>query len=270
MTTSPAKDGYTANTTYTPTAIADGSYTWRVYARDVAGNTGTWSTYWSLVVDTGFPTAVIAVNDVAIYDADVGVGRLTVAATFSEAMDPGTIPTLTFAPNPATTFTNPSGAWSGGNTIYTWTYNIEDAGVTTLDVDVTVSGAKDVAGNTQVTSSQVDYIDIDTQNPTVVVAANDVAIYDGDVGVGRLTVTATFSEAMDPGTIPTLTFAPNPATTFTNPSGAWSGGNTVYTWTYNIEDAGVTVQDVDVTVSGGKDVAGNTQVPDHTQRLPRH
>ncbi len=228
---------------------------------DVSGNTQIAAVRTDYIdVDLQNPTVVILANDVAIYDGDVGVDRFTVTATFSEAMNPAVAPTLTFTPAVASTFANPSGAWSVGNTVYTWTYDVADGGVTVADVDLTVSSGQDVAGNTQVSNTNADYVDIDTQNPTVVIAANDVAIYDGDVGVDHFTVTATYSEAMNPAVVPTLTFTPNPTTTFTNPSGAWSGGNTVYTWTYDVADGGVTVADVDLTVSSGQDVAGNTQV----------
>ena len=211
-------------------------------------------------MDLQNPTVAISANDVAIYDGDVGADRFVVTATFSEAMNPAIVPSLVFLPGMATTFTNPSAAWSVGNTVYTWTYDVADDGATVLDVDLMVSGGADVAGNTQVSNVRADYIDVDLQNPTVAISANDVAIYDGDVGVDRFVVTATFSEAMNPAVVPTLTFTPAVSTTFTNPSGAWSVGNTVYTWTYDVADAGVNVADVDVTVSGGQDVAGNTQV----------
>ncbi|MEW5825940.1 MAG: hypothetical protein AB1778_03840 [Candidatus Bipolaricaulota bacterium] len=229
--------------------------------RDAAGNDQQdYTPVHEFAIDTLNPTVSIGANDVAIYDGDVGVDRFVVTATYSESMDPAVTPSLVFLPGMATTFTNPSGAWSVGNTVYTWTYDVVDDGAAVADIDLMVSGAADVAGNTQILSVRSDYIDVDLRNPTVVIAANDVAIYDGDVGVDRFAVTATFSEAMNPAVVPTLTFTPAVATTLTNPSGAWSVGNTVYTWTYDVSDAGVTVADVDVTTSGGQDVAGNVQV----------
>jgi hypothetical protein len=228
---------------------------------DVAGNTQIAAVRSDYIdVDLQNPTVVILANDVAIYDGDAGVDRFVVTATFSEAMNPAIVPSLVFLPGMGTTFTNPTGAWDSGNTVYTWTYDVADDGARVLDVDLMVSGGADVAGNTQIAAVRSDYIDVDLQNPTVVILANDVAIYDGDVGVDRFTVTATFSEAMNPAVVPALTFTPNPSTTFTNPSGAWSVSNTVYTWTYDVADAGVTVPGVDITVSGGADVAGNAQV----------
>ncbi len=230
-------------------------------AQDAAGNAQQdYAPQAEFSIDTENPTASVAANDVAIYDGDVGADRFVVTATFSEAMNPAIVPSLVYLPGMATTFTSPSGAWGSGNTVYTWTYDVADDGATVLDVDLMVSGGADVSGNTQIAAVRTDYIDVDLQNPTVVILANDVAIYDGDVGTDRFTVTATFSETMNEAVAPTLTLTPNPSTTLTNPGGGWSVGNTVYTWTYDVADAGVTVADVDVTVSAGRDVAGNTQV----------
>jgi hypothetical protein len=250
------KDGTTANTTYTPTAaIPDGSYTWRLTSRDRAGNTGAWSADWSLVIDTGCPTATILANDVAIYDGDVGVDRFSVTATFSEAMNPAVVPTLTLTPNPTTTFTNAGGGWSPGNTVYTWTYDVVDDGVSVADIDVAVSGGQDVAGNLQVSSTNTDYVDVDTANPSVsIVVADTALVYDGDVAQQ---ITVTFGEAMSTGAAPGITFS---AGTWTGgAAGAWSVGNTVWTQTFTLADSNQTVADVTVDVTGAQDVAGNGQ-----------
>ncbi|MCK4405050.1 MAG: right-handed parallel beta-helix repeat-containing protein, partial [Hadesarchaea archaeon] len=48
--------GLTENT-YTPSALADENYSWRVRAVDGAGNSGDWSTVWTLLIDTTAPAA---------------------------------------------------------------------------------------------------------------------------------------------------------------------------------------------------------------------
>jgi len=139
---------------------------------------------------------------------------------------------------------------TAGNTIYihdTWDYSDHQ-----MTWGSTYSGMQHYG---------VSVIELQLEHPTVTVEASDVAIYDGDVGVDAFTVTAAFSEAMDNSQIPTLTFDPALGTTLINSGGAWSVGDTVYTWTYDIEDAGVAVDNVDATVDGGKDMAGNAQIP---------
>lgn len=67
-------------------------------------------------------------------------------------------------------------------------------------------------------------------------------------------VVVTYSEAMNPAVIPTLTqTAGSPIVAFT--WGGWTVGNTVATWTHATAWAALTLQTVQV--SGGSDVAGN-------------
>jgi hypothetical protein len=268
------KSGTTTGTTYTPSPgspLGDGNYTWKLRTRDVAGNLGAYGSSWSLVIDTVSPTVTIAASDVAIYDGDVGVGRFTVTATFSEAMSPAVLPALTLTPNPATTFTNSSGEWSVGNTEYTWTYDVVDVGVSVPDVDVTVAGGRDVAGNLQILSTNTDYVDIDTRNPELVPGASAVAVDTDPVYEGDLTqrVTLTFDEAMmtDGSVNPTITF--DRGTWDTNGDGVWnSPTDTVWMETFTLVDndeefyertTGVSV--VAVTASNARDAAGNLQEP---------
>ena len=210
---------------------------------------------------------IIVANDTAIFDGDAGIDRFTVTATFSEAMNPAVIPTLTFAPNPATTLTNPSGAWNIGNTVYTWTYNIVDAGVTVADIDVTVAGGQDIAGNIQVAQTNTNYIDIDTQNPLISsVDASPTLIADADAGTGTFTVTIDFSEPMDQTVAPTLTFSPAVGTTLIlDATSAWLN-NTTYVARYDVADGNVDHDSVTIDVTGAQDAAGNAQqdyTPEH-------
>ncbi len=255
------KNSTTANTTYTPSSgspLSDGAYTWKLRTRDVAGNPGSYGSSWSLVIDTVPPTASILANDVAIYDGDVGVGRFRVTATFSEPMNPTVVPALTLAPDPATTFTNASGTWSVGDMVYTWTYDVADLGVTVPDVDLTASGGRDVAGNLQVSTTNVGYVDIDTQDPTVTsVVASDLLLSDAGVGT-PFAVTVDFSEAMSSGSTPTFVFSPSVATTLAFSSGGWIDGDT-YQAIYSVTDADVDQNSVTIGVINARDAAGNDQ-----------
>ena len=51
-----SKIGLTDNS-YTPSALPDENYSWRVRARDNAGNIGDWSSIWTLLIDTTPPVA---------------------------------------------------------------------------------------------------------------------------------------------------------------------------------------------------------------------
>lgn len=51
----PPKDYYTANTSYTPT-LADGTWYWRVKAKDASGTWSDWSSTWSFILSTSSPS----------------------------------------------------------------------------------------------------------------------------------------------------------------------------------------------------------------------
>ncbi len=251
------KDSYIVNTTYTPKALGDGDYTWRLYARDVAGNTGTWSGYFNLDVDT-IPPAVIGVStsDPLLTDADAG-SRLTVTVDWSEAMNTGMEPTLTFNPAVATTLFLTRDTWLDGDT-YQATYGVSDANVDHDGVTIDVTGAGDAAGNAQQDYSPQQQFGIDTLNPGVTgVLTNDPLVTDADVG-GALIVTVDWSEPMDTGTEPALTLSPAAATTLSLASPTWPDSKT-YQATYAISDANVDHGNVTIDVAGARDAAGNAQ-----------
>ncbi|WP_166294186.1 Ig-like domain-containing protein [Bradyrhizobium sp. 2S1] len=209
------------------------------------------------VVDATKPAVTsVALNDPHITDSDSG-HTVTATITFSEAMNTGVAPTV--ANNAGTTLTNPTnGHWTDA-THYTVDYTVTDANVTLANITFNVSGAKDLAGNSQVAASNVSSgTDIDTQNATVVsVALNDAHITDSDSG-HTVTATITFSEAMNTGVAPTV--ANNAGTTLTNPTnGHWTDA-THYTVDYTVTDSNVMLANITFNVSGAKDLAGNTQV----------
>src|SRR2546421_8361484 len=94
-------------------------------------------------------------------------------------MDQSSTPVVTN--NAGTTLTSPSGSWVDA-THYAVSYTVADANVSLANITFNVSGAKDLAGNTQAAATTVSSrTDIDTQNATVLtVALNDPHITDAD------------------------------------------------------------------------------------------
>jgi Ca2+-binding RTX toxin-like protein len=214
------------------------------------------------LADTTNPTVLsVVANDLQITDADAGTGKLDIVVTFSGEMDTSVSPILSFDKSVTSTLSNPSGAWSQGNTVYSVTYDVSDANVETQGIQVDVTGAKDADGNDQLDYTAEAEFDIDTTNPTVLsVVANDLQITDADAGTGKLDIVVTFSGEMDTSVSPILSFDKSVTSTLSNPSGAWSQGNTVYSVTYDVSDANVETQGIQVDVSGAKDAVGNAQV----------
>src|SRR5258707_1204976 len=90
----------------------------------------------------------------------------TATITFSEAMNTGVAPTV--SNNAGTTLTSPTNGHWTDTTHYTVDYTAADANVSLADITFTVSGAKDAAGNTQATATNVSSgTSVDTLNPTV-------------------------------------------------------------------------------------------------------
>ncbi|MEE9150489.1 MAG: Ig-like domain-containing protein, partial [Thermoplasmata archaeon] len=122
-----------------------------------------------------------------------------------------------------------------------------------------VDGAQDAAGNAQVAYSEIDAFDVDTSNPTVVsVTIDDTQITDSDAA-GILNITVEYSEPMDTGVYPTLTFAPDVegSGTLTFSSSDWYD-STHYRVNYTIADVNEEQFDVDITADDAQDVAGNS------------
>src|SRR5207245_2962446 len=134
----------------------------------------------------------------------------TIAATFSEAMDPLTITTPTFTLKQGTTPVAGTVTYAGVTATFNPLNNL--APNTTYTTTIT-TGARDLAGNALATDFVWTFTTgatADTTRPTVsatvpVNAASGVA--------ANHTVAAAFSEAMDPLTVSTATFTSKQGTT---------------------------------------------------------
>jgi hypothetical protein len=207
-------------------------------------------------------TAIAASAD-PITDANIGTGSFTITVDFSENMNTGVNPTISF---PTTgedpeinTLTFNNGTWSS-NTRYVATYDVADANETIANIDIRVSGAQDAANNTQTVYNQADFLNVDTQNPAVSsITTNLNPITDADAG-NNFTITVIFNEDMN-AAAPNIVFpVENPGSTLTFTSGTWSN-TTTYVATYSITDTNQDLANIDIQVSNARDIAGNTQVP---------
>jgi Ca2+-binding RTX toxin-like protein len=239
--------------------LDNGNITISADVSDVAGNDAV-TDMEVVVLDNVAPSVVpaVSVSDVTI-NADDDAGTIvTIAVTYDEAMDPAVNPTIGFTPDVSATLVSQGpGVWSVGNTVYTESFDVTDVDADVDDVDVEVSGGQDVAGNPPAAYTEIDEIDIDMVTPTVVITTNTGTLSESEVGAGTYSVVLTFSEAMNTATTPTITFDPAVASTLTLAGGVWSGGDTVYTATYNVADANVELDDVDITATVAEDLFGN-------------
>jgi large repetitive protein len=126
-----------SNGTWTPTALTDGAYYWRVQAQDSAGNQSDWSATSGFTVDTVAPNVPSSLSPATA--ARVATSQLT--ATFSD-VDPADSGTLSYqlcsdtmcstvvASNTTSTLANgASGSWtpSVADGVYRWRVRAQDA-----------------------------------------------------------------------------------------------------------------------------------------------
>lgn len=241
--------------TFTPAAdlVASTSYTVTVTTgvQDAAGNALSANHTWSFTTGATSDNTAPTVSSTTPLDSatDVAVGT-TVTATFSEVMKASTITSTTFT-LVATGGASVTGAVTLAGNVATLTPNTALTGLT--NYTATITGAQDAAGNALATTSW-SFTTLDNIPPTV--TARTPA--SGATGIGvNTTVTATFSEAMNPTTINTMTFTVGGVTGTVALS-----GNTA-TFTPNANLTGLTTYTATIT-TGAQDTAANALAANHT------
>jgi hypothetical protein len=234
--------------TATITPVADGTVTVNVAgnaAQDGAGNGNVAAAQFSIENDETAPMVSLA------GPAIDQVGTFTVSVDFSEDVTGLVLADFTVGNGSAANL-----AGSGNS----YTVDVTPATSGSVTVNLAANSVQDAAGNANVAATQF-AVDADLSLPGL----DSLAVSDADLrveDVGRsFTLTATFSEAMDPGQAPVFTFSTDLSATLSLDSGAFSAGDTVYTATYSVTDGGQVAADVDVTVSAAADAAGNA-LPD--------
>jgi len=201
------------------------------------------------IIDAEKPT----VKSVTVVPNPAIEGGVTVTVEFSEGpMDNSVNPKVTVE-GLSSSYNVDKDSYSGN--IWIGTFILEDEGDLTHG-HISVSDGQDLAGNVMVAEPEAGTFAVDTKEPTVTIGVSDTMITEAD---STFKVTATFSEAMDTGVNPTISFDQDVHLTLTLSSDVWSLSDTVYTATYTVADADAEVSGVGVTVEGGYDLAGNIQ-----------
>jgi len=237
-------------------------------AKDAAGNTITMvTTSNTFSIDMAKPTVTnITPSTSTITESEVGTNTFHLDIVFSEPMDqnPANKPTVSFTSgeNP-TCLSATSGSWSTSTTFSQW-YTVTDNNLSLSDIDVVVSGGKDVALNTMSSSTTTNIFDVDLALPTVTSITPYVSmINETHTGTNTFYLDITFSEPMDQNTDPSVTFtlAEDPTTggtlTNNNASSSWTS-STNYRQYFDVADNNLDMLNIDVVVSGAKDLALNT------------
>jgi hypothetical protein len=235
------------NTTYTATvttAVTD------LASNHLAANRS-WSFTTSAAPDTTAPTVS---STAPVNNATAVPVSSSVTATFSEAMKASTITTANFQLRQGTTSVPGTVTLNGAGTTATFKPNSALAGSTAYTATVT-TGVQDAAGNPMAANRTWSFTTAaaaDTTPPTV----GTVSPSNNATGVAvNASVTASFSEAIDPLTVTGATFTlKNGATAV---SGAVSAGGGTATFQPNAPLANGTTYTATLT-TGVKDPAGNS------------
>ena len=251
------------NNSNTPTGWVKGS----AISGSTLGFSG-WTTSSGIIggIDGRAPLLTAITPSVAtITDANVGSNTFSLTLTFDEDMDQTVNPTISFptgGENPSGVITLGSGSVWIDSKHFKANYNVTDNNLKMSAIDVNGVTAQDVMKNVMVSTTLANIFSYDMSNPTATITSNLSTLKDANVGTGTFTITVTFSEAMTTTIAPTISFpVESPGLALTFNSGAWSGGNTIYTATYNVFDINNDVLNIDVSASGSQNPNGNTMTP---------
>lgn len=243
--------------TFTPSGNLTNSttYTAKITSgvMDAAGNMMAADYTWSFTtVDTTSPT----VRSTSPFNGATGVAiNSAITATFSEAMLSSTINTDTFTISNGSDTVSGTVSYSDKTATFTPSGSLSDS--TTYTAKIT-TGAMDLAGNKLASDYTWSFTTVDTTRPTV----SSTTPADGDEGVAiTISITVTFSEAMQSSTIDNKTFTVNNGKR--NISGKISYSDNTATFTPSSALSDSTTYTVKIT-TGVTDLSGNALASDYT------
>jgi hypothetical protein len=182
-------------------------YQFRVKAKieNIEGAWSNWRSFTTLTSTIPTVTSITTTDEwltTDTYNADDDT-ETSFTVYFDQTMNTAVVPSLAFTPDVSSKVTFDYGAWSTTtNTNDTWTgyYDVAlNAGDEEKDIDVTVTGAENLAGDANTSYTENDLFNIDNKPPTLLEytftrTGNAVEhIKDGD----EITVYAKFSEPID-------------------------------------------------------------------------
>jgi hypothetical protein len=204
-------------------------------------------------------------NDEMVSDSNVGSSNIQLVLIFDEAMNQNDPPVVTFS-NPQAqntlVYNTIESEWID-DVSFMAVFDVIDLNVELSNIGISVSNATDAVGNAQANIAISTAFDIDTKNPSpLVVTATDYVVDDTNIGAENFALIAIFDEAMNPSAAPFFLFpAENPLSVIT-PNSAESGwlNSTTYQAVYNVNDVVLTLNNIDVVLTGSVDLAGNLLV----------
>ncbi|WP_340152816.1 T9SS type A sorting domain-containing protein [uncultured Marivirga sp.] len=203
----------------------------------------------------------VAATPTLLSGKDLGNDALEIEITFNEEMDPSAIPTVSFpVEDPTNSLSAPNGnsAWSAGNTVYTLFYDLTDQDELVENIDVLIKDAADKSGNILTDFTENDLFTIDTENPEASSINLDRALINRPNNTIELQIT--FNKQMNGAIDPTIVVN-GTSNMSDNSDGSWSGGNLIYTITFNHDLTEEALNNINFDITDAEDVAGNLMDP---------
>jgi hypothetical protein len=213
-------------------------------------------------VDNRAPITSIAIDEPLIEDMLAAMGTWTYLVSYDEPMEADSVPILSFPEDDVSStlvLDDMASEWQNDSS-YNFVFEVLDADVRITDIDIEVSGGADLFGNAPEAQLSVDVLDIDTENPeNIALIASGDGFNQADAG-STLELTVDFDDAMDQDVEPLLSFPvedPSSALSFTG--GIWNDEDS-FTASFEIDDSGVDISDIDIQVEAATDTVGNEMV----------
>ena len=238
------------------------SETYTITSEDVIGNklvsgSFTNSDTYLVYVDTQDPTATVTV---AFENTNADIITIdnpsaTVSVVYNEDMDQTTSPSITFTGNPLM-FSDGAGSWSTARTFtQSFTHDLTEEIVSNVSATVnTVSGATDIAGNTDIGAASATF-DVNTE---IAVASASISLYvfetENVINYDNrdIEVKVWYDRNMNTSTTPSITFT-NEANFGSATNANWSGSRT---WTATFTHSGTEFEAHESATVSGSDVNG--------------
>lgn len=222
-----------------------------------------------IAIDTRNPIIELAeANNALLNTSSVGSNAITLTFEFDEPMITTNPVTISFPnENPlgsVLTFNMFTSGWNNPQS-YTASYNQQTSAVELNSINTQLAGVTDLAGNAPIVASFPDLFSIDTKRPQVTeVSPSNPVVADADVNDGSFSVDIAFDEPMSQAQLllVQLSGAPNiNASLSYNPvASAWLNDAT-FRAVFNASDQNVEIGPIQLAVTFGADLAGNTQTP---------
>ncbi len=217
-------------------------------------------------IETENPTVpTVTANTQMLAIPTIGPAAFQLTLTFSETMDTTVRPMISFPvedPLATSMALNPGHTFWIDSVTFQATYDLLASSAENLpDIDIRITGARDLVKNVLDQPDLVDFFTIDTKKPDVAtVTPNINVIADVHAGTGTFVLSFQFSEKMDQTQTPVVSFPVENPLMFTLTANPMTSGwktDSVYEAKFDVANSFEILPDIDVQLTGAFDAAQN-------------